>query len=963
MSGEFSPHAASLRGGTAYNCRMQMRYALILLVACAIGGAAIQAVAATPAVEGKVTAVDRATYPERASVYWTRRAEFPTIGTGAVVYINGVQYKTIVNSNIGGVYLPASAKVAPGDTIAFAVMPSPSKRNCAFNGDTIAHGGSITAYKAASVAAGSTCASEKRTCNDSKLSGSYAYATCKVNPAAPAPKSCVFNGKTVASGSSVTAYQAASVPAGSVCVKQARTCTNGTLSGTYTFDSCTVSPAAPATVTITAPDPWANESGSANGDYTITRTGSTAAALTVSFTVSGSATRNTDYTLSGGGLSSSGTTVSIPKGAASVGIVLTTKQDTANEGEEVATLTLKAGSGYVLGSSSSASVRIADDDAAGKGCSVNGVSFAHGETRTLYSQPNMPAGETCKSQARTCTNGTLSGSDVYNWATCAVTPPAAPKNCNVGSIVVEHGKSRVFFKDDTPAPGVKCESHMRTCTSGVLSGTYTKGRCDERPAPKASCTVNVRSTDVKEGVAKGDWPSYARLTSKDVTMKDGDTKQLYKSPYAVPGEECQPETRRCTDGTMSGTYQYDSCVKLPATATQTTRELSRSDVLISPRFELAHTMPKVFLAAQANRIVWTYGENYQNQLKGSIPVQEGIPNDPPSAAASCNGTDVDVTTQAWKDHILTWAKKRIDLGTRSFHLDDPHKVFTVCASESEVKTYFSWFNSQVRAYAASKYPGEKITFSANLMGPARNINAQAWVRPYFDFALAEVYDTDVFSMLGHMMPIFTDYAPYVSGITIANEDKLVNQRGIAAAYAFGVLPIVPWDVYLSGNYRFYGNPSDYAAYYHMVRQNKLLFDNYPLVTTANINNAAVVASPAMRTTIRVHKSDSQKKAVHLVNMSGTSANLTVKLKKADFPNPPNRVVRPESPTPKAITPTQDSTYYIYNVGSVGIWTVLFRADSTADASGEIEEMQLASAASGWQQIVNLISETWRRLTQ
>ena len=52
--------------------------------------------------------------------------------------------------------------------------------------------------------------------------------------------SCSFDGKAVPSGSSVTAYQAATVPAGDVCVSQKRTCTDGVLSGTYAYASCTV---------------------------------------------------------------------------------------------------------------------------------------------------------------------------------------------------------------------------------------------------------------------------------------------------------------------------------------------------------------------------------------------------------------------------------------------------------------------------------------------------------------------------------------------------------------------------------------------------------------------------------------------------------------------------------------------------------------------------------------------------
>jgi len=53
-------------------------------------------------------------------------------------------------------------------------------------------------------------------------------------------KSCTFNGNTIASGSSVTAYLASSVPSGQTCKSQARACSNGTLSGTYAYASCSV---------------------------------------------------------------------------------------------------------------------------------------------------------------------------------------------------------------------------------------------------------------------------------------------------------------------------------------------------------------------------------------------------------------------------------------------------------------------------------------------------------------------------------------------------------------------------------------------------------------------------------------------------------------------------------------------------------------------------------------------------
>lgn len=49
---------------------------------------------------------------------------------------------------------------------------------------------------------------------------------------------CIFNGKGVASGSTVTAFESESVPEGQSCKQETRMCTNGQLSGSYKFASC-----------------------------------------------------------------------------------------------------------------------------------------------------------------------------------------------------------------------------------------------------------------------------------------------------------------------------------------------------------------------------------------------------------------------------------------------------------------------------------------------------------------------------------------------------------------------------------------------------------------------------------------------------------------------------------------------------------------------------------------------------
>ncbi len=124
----------------------------------------------------------------------------------------------------------------------------------------------------------------------------------------------------------------------------------------YYFDDLSVTTSAPVlpTVTVAATDASAGEPAN-NGTYTFTRTGSTTAALTVNYTVGGTATSGADYT-------SLGTSVTIAAGQASATKTVTVMDNTTPESSETAIVTLTSNASYTIGSPSSATVNIADDD-------------------------------------------------------------------------------------------------------------------------------------------------------------------------------------------------------------------------------------------------------------------------------------------------------------------------------------------------------------------------------------------------------------------------------------------------------------------------------------------------------------------------------------------------------------------------------------------------------------------------
>ncbi len=110
-------------------------------------------------------------------------------------------------------------------------------------------------------------------------------------------------------------------------------------------------------VTVTATDATAAEAGLDPGTFTASRTGSTASALTVNYTVGGTATNGVDYQMLSG-------SVPIPAGSSSATITVTPIDDSSVEGNETVTVTLAASAAYTIGAPNNATITIVDNDSA-----------------------------------------------------------------------------------------------------------------------------------------------------------------------------------------------------------------------------------------------------------------------------------------------------------------------------------------------------------------------------------------------------------------------------------------------------------------------------------------------------------------------------------------------------------------------------------------------------------------------
>jgi alpha-tubulin suppressor-like RCC1 family protein len=162
------------------------------------------------------------------------------------------------------------------------------------------------------------------------------------------------------------------------------------------------------TVSITATDAAASETGPDKGVFTITRTGSTAAALTVDYGVNGRAVLGTDYRrLEGRAV--------IPAGLASTTVEIVPFDDVLDEGTQDVVLQLRTTTGYFISSTAqTATVTIADNDASQVYIELNtgsGTEPASGSAGGPVFQINRPASGTAITVNYAISGTATSGSD------------------------------------------------------------------------------------------------------------------------------------------------------------------------------------------------------------------------------------------------------------------------------------------------------------------------------------------------------------------------------------------------------------------------------------------------------------------------------------------------------------------------------------------------------------------------
>ncbi|UAY74695.1 putative Ig domain-containing protein [Pseudoxanthomonas sp. X-1] len=279
------------------------------------------------------------------------------------------------------------------------------------------------------------------------------------------------------------------------------------------------------------------ENGSANLVYTVSLSQPAPSALSIGFNVGGTATAGTDYATVNAPLV-------IPAGQTTGTITIDPTPDTTVEPDETVAISLNAGLGYTVGSPSSATGTILNDDQ--PALSINDVSQNEGSAGitnfTFTVSLSQPAGTGGVSFDIATANGTATaGSDYIAASVAGLTIPAGSSTAtftvqvngdtlnepdetffvnatNVSGATVADGQGRGTIVNDDAVPTLSIgDAGVTEGNSGVTTATFTVGLS---AASGQTVTVNYATAD---GTANAGSDYVAR--SGTLTFAPGTTAQ------------------------------------------------------------------------------------------------------------------------------------------------------------------------------------------------------------------------------------------------------------------------------------------------------------------------------------------------------------------------------------------------------------------------------------------------------
>ena len=373
---------------------------------------------------------------------------------------------------------------------------------------------------------------------------------------------------------------------------------------------------------IRAPAPEAREAGTVAGRFTVTRTGSTTDAVTLTYSVSGSAVPGSDYVALPG-------SVTLPAGAASADIVVTPIDDAAVELDETVVVTLDASAGYLL-SPTTATVRVVSDElvpdmlVTSLSLPLNagaGIAFAAGDTTR-----NAGPGETPATTTRyyLSSDSTWDAGDLELGSRAV--PPLAAGATNTGSLSVTipagtaTGSYYFIARADAGDATVEISEANNTTSSFLPIGPDLAVADLAAPAGGAGQSMTLTDTTRNLGGGTATATTTRFYLSTNSTLDAGDALLGSRSiPALAPGAtDTGSVTVTIPAGTATG-YHYIIAMadgdEVLLEVSETNNRFARSVLIGSDLAVTAITLSGVGGAGLST----TVGDTTQNQAGGAAP--------------------------------------------------------------------------------------------------------------------------------------------------------------------------------------------------------------------------------------------------------------------------------------------------------------------------------------------------------
>jgi Ca2+-binding RTX toxin-like protein len=267
------------------------------------------------------------------------------------------------------------------------------------------------------------------------------------------------------------------------------------------------------------------EDGTTNLVYTFTRTGATTNALTVNYTIAGTATNGTDY-------ATIGTNVTFAANSATATLTIDPTADTTIESDETVALTLATGTGYTVGTTTTVTGTITNDDLPSITLAVAPTSVTEDGTTNLVYTFTRTGATTSALTVNYSIAGTADATD-YTGAT-----PGTGKtitfaaNSATATLTIDPTADTTIESNETVALTLATGTGYVIGTTAAVTGTITN---DDLP----SITLAVVPTSVTEDGTTNLVYTFTRTgpTTSALTVNYGITGTADTTDYtgATPG--------------------------------------------------------------------------------------------------------------------------------------------------------------------------------------------------------------------------------------------------------------------------------------------------------------------------------------------------------------------------------------------------------------------------------------------